>query len=88
MKKRSLRLDPEQRRDLEQMRDHDPAPYKRERAAALLKIADGQSAHAVAASGLLKRRQAETLYKWLNAYQALGVEGLVQKPRRRRDFSP
>jgi transposase len=42
-----LELTASQRQDLQQYRDHDPRPYVRERCAALLKIADGQSPHIV-----------------------------------------
>lgn len=88
MKRRTLTLDHWQRLTLEQMRDHHPVPYLRERAAALLKIADGMSPHAIARHGLLKRRKADTVYAWLDAYQQYGLGGLYQKPRRRRGFSP
>jgi hypothetical protein len=65
-----------QRRELEQARDHDPRPYVRERCAALLKIADGTSAHAVARHGLLKARDPDTVYAWLAHYRADGLAGL------------
>ena len=41
-------------------------PDVREKAAALLKIAEGASAYRVATSGLLKRRKPDTVYNWLN----------------------
>lgn len=84
---RTLTLSPQERAALEAMRDHDPTPYRRERAGAVLKIADGMSAHAVAQRGLLKRRKPDTVYAWLNAYLRKGLEGLTQAPRRAR-FSP
>jgi hypothetical protein len=65
-----------QRRELEQGRDHDPRPYVRERCAAVLKIADGASAHAVARHGLLKPRDPDTVYAWLAHYLADGLAGL------------
>ena len=34
-------LRPEQIQELEQVRDHDPTPYLREKAAAILKVAAG-----------------------------------------------
>ena len=46
-----LALSDEQRCEVVATRDHAAQPYLRERAAALLKIADGQSIRAVAASG-------------------------------------
>jgi transposase len=88
MKKRTLTLDPWERITLEEMRDHQPKAYLRERAAALLKIADGMSVFQVARCGLLRARKADTVYTWLNAYQQDGVTGLSQQPRRRRHFSP
>jgi hypothetical protein len=63
--RRTVRLSWTQRRELEQARNHDPRPYVRERCAAVLKIADGASAHAVAHQGLLKARDPDTLYAWL-----------------------
>ena len=60
-----LELTPEQRAELEQVRDRHPKPYLRERAAALLKIAEGQTAGQVARQGLLKERYQRTVRKWL-----------------------
>jgi len=48
----------------------------RERCAALLKIAAGQTAHWVAQAGLLKQRDPDTVYNWLNIYEAEGIAGL------------
>jgi hypothetical protein len=76
-KRRTLVLSWEQRRELEGARDHDSRPYVRERCAALLKIAHGQSVHAVACHGLLKARDPDTVYAWLEHYQAEGMAGLV-----------
>jgi len=78
-KQRTLTLRWEQRQQLEAARDHDRRPYVRERCAALLKIADGQTAHAVARHGLLKGRDPDTVYAyaWLDHYQAAGLAGLV-----------
>ena len=75
--RRTLDLTDPQRADLLHYRDHDPRPYVRERCAALLKVADGLSAHAVACHGLLKPRDPDTLYSWLNHYEEAGVEGLL-----------
>jgi hypothetical protein len=74
---RTVTLSWAQRRELEQARDHDPRPYVRERCAALLKIADGTSAHAVARDGLLKPRDPDTVYAWLAHYLADGLAGLT-----------
>jgi transposase len=75
---------------LEQLRDHAPKPYLRERAAALLKVADGIPAAVVAQQGLLRRRQPMTLYDWLDRYAEAGLSGLKIRPGRGRKpaFSP
>lgn len=85
---RTLALTEQQRQELEHTRDRDPRPYLRERAAALLKVAAGQSARHVALHGLHRRRDADTLYAWRNAYVARGLPGLVQRARGHRGFSP
>ena len=74
--RRSLTLTDEQRTELLYHRDHDPKPYVRERCAALLKVADGQAPHAVACAGLLRVRDPDTLYTWLDHYQEQGLPGL------------
>src|SRR5262247_3820137 len=74
--RRTLTLTDAQRQELVQHRDHDPRPYVRERCAALLKIADGQSPHAVARHALLKPRDPDTLYEWLNWYERLGIRSV------------
>jgi len=81
MVRRALTLTEEQRQELLQLRDHDARPYVRERGAALLKIAEGQSPHRVAKSGLLKRRDPDTVYAWLDRYQAQGAPGLIAHPQ-------
>src|SRR5437870_10865956 len=88
MYRRTLRLTDAQRAELVHTRDHDRRPYLRTCAAALLKVADGASPHAVALHGLLKPRHPDTLYDWLNRYQAHGLAGLIHKPRGHRGFSP
>ena len=90
MARRTLTLTPAQHRELERLRDHGPKPYLRERAAALLKVAAGQPATVVARQGLLRRRRRESVYSWLNRYQAEGLAGLYIRPGRGRKpaFSP
>lgn len=89
-KRRYLELSERQRAELIALRDHDPRTYVRERSAALLKIAGGQSPHAVAQHGLLKRRAPDTVYDWLNRYEAEGLAGLIIRAGRGRKpaFSP
>lgn len=81
MARRTLTLTAQQRQELLQLRDHDHRPYVRERGAALLKIADGSSPHRVARQGLLKPRDPDTVYAWLDHYQASGVAGLIAHPQ-------
>jgi hypothetical protein len=77
---RRISLTEEQRQELLGLRDHDPRPYVRERGAAILKIAEGQSPHRVAQSGLLKPRDPDTIYAWLDRYETDGVAGLIAHP--------
>jgi hypothetical protein len=81
MGRRTLTLTEEQRHQLLQLRDHDARPYVRERGAALLKIAEGDTPHRVAKIGLLKPRDPDTVYSWLDRYQASGVQGLIAHPQ-------
>lgn len=73
---RTLSLTAAARAELLAVRDHDPVPAMRERAAALLRIADGATGHAVARQGVLKPRDPDTVYAWLAWYEAAGVAGL------------
>jgi hypothetical protein len=77
VQRRTLSLTETERQALREHRDHDPRPQARERCAAVLKIADGQSPHEVAQHGLLKPRDPDTVYGWLNQYEAGGVAGLL-----------
>ena len=87
VRRRTLTLTAAQRQELGRHRDHDPRPFARERCAALLKIADGQSPHRVARQGLLRPRDPDTLYGWLACYAREGLAGLLARrhggPRRR-----
>ena len=74
---RRLKLTKTQRQELENNRNHHPEAYVRERCGALLKVADGQAAHAVARHGLLKPRDPDAVYAWLNFYQTEGLAGLL-----------
>lgn len=88
MRPRTLVLSSAQRAELEAARDRDRRPYLRECAAALLKVADGATAHWVARHGLHKPRDPDTVYRWLDAYAAAGLAGLVHRPRGHRGLSP
>jgi len=85
-----LELTPAERTELVALRDSAALPYLRERAAALLKIADGGVAAQVARSGLLRARQPDTVYDWIRRYRAEGLAGLSIRPGRGRKpaFSP
>jgi hypothetical protein len=83
-KHRTLVLTEAQRQELERLRATGSKPYLRERAAALLKIADGMLAAHVATSGLLRPRQPDTVYRWVDRYQAEGVAGLQDRMGRGR----
>ena len=58
------------------MRDHAHKPYLRERASAILQVAKGRSGRWVALNGLLRQRKPDTVYGWLDRYEADGIEGL------------
>jgi Helix-turn-helix domain len=77
-------LRPEQMRELRHLRDHDPTPYVREKAAAILKVAAGHSVRAVARAGLLRPRRRETVASWVRRYLADGAAGLRVRPGRGR----
>ena len=79
-----LTLNETQRKGLAEMRDHAPRAYVRESAAALLKIADGQSGRQVALHGLHKQRDPDTVYDWVRRYRAEGLRGLLVRPGRGR----
>jgi transposase len=83
-------LTKEQQEQLEQIRDTDKRPYMRERAAALLKIAEGTTPRQVALNGLHKPRQPDTVYHWVKRYLDKGIAGLVIKSGRGRKpaYSP
>lgn len=80
----TLDLDENERVELETMRDTHPKPYMRERASALLQIADGSSGRHVAFHGLLKPRATDTVYSWLHRYEEEGIEGLEIREGRGR----
>lgn len=86
MKPRTLSLTEQERTQLEEIRDKDPKPYRRERAAAMLKVADGMPAVTVALKGLLKPRHPETILIWLNHYQQ--TRTIPYQPARRKRLSP
>lgn len=76
---RTLTLTEAQKAELKEHRDHDKKMYMRERSAALLKIAEGKTAHWVARNGLLKPRDPDTIYAWLDVYESQGIDGLAKR---------
>lgn len=88
--KLKLELSQEQVLELEELRDHAAKPYLRERAAAILKIAQGSSGRETALHGLLKSHWQDTIYEWVERYRAEGKAGLEIKSGRGRKpaFSP
>jgi len=84
----TVSLTANERTQLEHWRDHDGRPYLRERAAAILKVADGMAIFAVALSGLLKPRKPATVYRWVRSFELHGVDGLVMQPRGHRGRFP
>ena len=85
-----IELSEAQRRELEEIRDHDRRPYMRERAAAILKIANGHSGLQVARNLLNRPHWQDTIYDWVKRYHAEGVKGLEIRLGRGRkpSFSP
>ena len=80
-----LRLNAKERKTLIHIRQRDPKPYKRERAAALLKIAEGQSPHEVAQRGLLLPRDPDTVYSWVKDFAHEGIKSLIHKERKKEE---
>jgi transposase len=89
-KRRYFKPTEEEKAELEMVRDKHPKAYLREKAGALLKIATGLSPHQVAREGLLKSRDPDSIYSWLDRYEAEGIKGLLVRDGRGRKpaFSP
>ena len=83
-KRRYLDLSPEQHAELVGIRDRHPKPYMREKAAILLKIANGMSPHAASQSGGLRPHDSDTVYRWMDRYEEEGTAGLAIKAGRGR----
>ncbi len=80
----------DQRTELVRVRDSAAKAYLRERAAAILKVAAGTPGAQVARSGLLRPREPDTVYAWLDRFAEGGVAGLIIRDGRGRKpaFSP
>jgi hypothetical protein len=81
---RAVFLEDRERQRLERMARSDRKPYRRERAAAILKVAAGEVAYRVARNGLLRPREPDTVYTWLDRLERDGVEGPTIAPGRGR----
>jgi hypothetical protein len=81
---RTIALTAAERLTLVPARDHRPLPCARERAAAILKVAAGDSARHVAAGGLLRRRRPEAVGDGVDRSQEWGVVAPVVRPGRGR----
>lgn len=73
---RTLTLTEGQEQALTTLRNQTKDEYIRERCAALLKVAGGKTPHWVARHGLLKPRDPDTIYGWLDIYETEGIVGL------------
>lgn len=67
--RRTLTLSGQERKCLEDVRDHDVKPHMRQKATALLLIAEGHAPPAVAQGLLGKALDEDTVYRWLNVYE-------------------
>ena|SRR5438067_12243281 len=87
---RSFMVTSAERQELTALRDHGTKAYLRERAAALLKVADGTPAARVARAGLVRPHTPDTVYAWIDRFIAAGSAGLqIQAGRGRKlSFSP
>lgn len=84
MPRSTLALNAAEQTALERLRQTAAQPYLRERAAAILKVAAGQSVTQVAHEGLLRPRKIETVCRWLARYRTEGVAGLTIRSGRGR----
>ena len=87
MARYSLTLTSDQRFVLNVWRDTHPSSEVRERASALLQIADGAPATVVAQRGLAHPRDPRTLYSWVAGFRRDGLLGLLSRPLRRRQIA-
>lgn len=79
-----LELSEAQRTELDKARRHHPKAYVRERAAAILKVAAGESLRQVGLHELVLPHEPETVKAWIDRYVAEGLPGLLVRPGRGR----
>lgn len=82
-KRYAVELSAEKREKLERWVKNPPKPYLRDRARAILRIADGEPIYQVARA-LRTRVSRDTVGKWVRRYQVEGIEGLKIKSGRGR----
>lgn len=82
----TIELTDTEREQLEAVRRRDKRPYMREKAAAVLKVADGETALHVALHGLTRTRDPETIYGWLKEFRE--YREVRPQPPRRGGFPP
>jgi hypothetical protein len=90
MRRRPVILSEEQDQELRYCRDHHHLAYMRLKAAAILKVATGQTIKQVALSGLNKPVTQECVSAWISRSEQEGLQGLRVQPGRGRkaSFSP
>ena len=88
--KRKVVLSEQQYAELVKTRDHAALPYLRQRAAAIIKVSEGESMTKVGKYGLLRKVRHETISQWIDRYEQEGIQGLsVREGRGRKPaFSP
>ena len=80
-----VKLSENQIEELETVRHHHAKPYMRERAAAVLKVAEGETLTTVAEKGLLTRHEPETVHAWIKTYLEAGLKAWsIQSGRGRK----
>jgi hypothetical protein len=80
----TLCLTAKQVEELTIARDRHSKAYVREKAAAILKVSEGQSVRQVALRGLHKKRSEHTVKDWIDRYLEQEVAGLLVKAGRGR----
>lgn len=90
MRRRDVTLSDEQQQELRHCRDHHDLPSMRLKAAAILKVATGQTIKQVALTGLNKPVTQECVSAWISRNEQDGLAGLRVQPGRGRkaSFSP
>src|SRR5207247_1914471 len=90
MRRRPVILREEQEQELRHCREQHDLPYMRLKAAAILKVATGQTIKQVALTGLNKPVTQECVSVWISRYEQEGLAGLRVQPGRGRkaSFSP